>query len=118
MLAPTIHHRSDPEHHLESIDVHGPFTTSDHVAALATVGSTLAAGAAGSALVVNLTAVSAISEVGVDGLRSLARQCAADGRQLIFVCADEMMRSELVLADLDTLAPVVAADEQAAAIAA
>ena len=39
--------------------------------------------------------------------------CADRGQQLVFVCSELMLRSELILADLDTLAPGAASEEQA-----
>jgi anti-anti-sigma regulatory factor len=64
-------------------------------------------------LVINLSGVSLIAEVGLDALRDVARTCSERGQQLVFVCAELMLRSELILADLDTLAPVLQSEEQA-----
>jgi anti-anti-sigma regulatory factor len=64
-------------------------------------------------LVINLSGVSLIAEVGLDALRDVARTCSERGQQLVFVCAELMLRSELMLADLDTLAPVLQSEEQA-----
>ena len=46
-------------------------------------------------------------------LRDVARICADRGQQLVFVCTELMLRSELILADLDMLAPVLPSEEQA-----
>ena len=43
----------------------------------------------------------------------MARGCTERGQLVVFVCSELMLRSELILADLDTLAPVVATEEQA-----
>jgi len=47
------------------------------------------------------------------GLRELARATAAAGHRVAFVCSELILRSELILGDLDMLAPVLQADEQA-----
>jgi anti-anti-sigma regulatory factor len=64
-------------------------------------------------LVINLSGVSLIAEVGLEALRDVARTCSERGQQLVFVCAELMLRSELMLADLDTFAPVLQSEEQA-----
>jgi anti-anti-sigma regulatory factor len=64
-------------------------------------------------LVINLSGVSLIAEVGLDALREVARTCTERGQQLVFVCSELILRSELILADLDTLAPVLQSEEQA-----
>jgi anti-anti-sigma regulatory factor len=64
-------------------------------------------------LVINLSGVSLLAEVGIEALRDVARICADRGQQLVFVCTELMLRSELILADLDTLAPVLQSEEQA-----
>jgi anti-anti-sigma regulatory factor len=115
MLAPTITRHTDVDHDLELVVLTGPLMTADHADALAHVWGLTAARRT---MVVNLTGLSAISDTGLHSLRCMAAGCCERGQQLIFVCANLMMRSELVLADLDTLAPVVEADEQATALAA
>ncbi len=37
-------------------------------------------------LVINLSGVSLITEVGLDALRDVARTCTERGQQLVFVC--------------------------------
>ena len=64
-------------------------------------------------LVINLSGVSLLAEVGLEALRDVARICADRGQQLVFVCTELMLRSELILADLDTLAPVLQSEELA-----
>jgi anti-anti-sigma regulatory factor len=115
MLAPTITHHSDIERDLETVVLAGPLMTADHTEALAHMWYLTAERRT---IVVNLTGLSAISDTGLEELRCIAGSCRERGQQLIFVCANLMMRSELMLADLDTLAPVVEADEQASALAA
>ena len=45
----------------------------------------------------------------------MAGACTERGQQLVFVCSELMLRGELILADLDTLAPVLQSEELAAA---
>ena len=60
-----------------------------------------------------LSAVPVLTEAGMRGLRELARATAAAGHRVAFVCSELILRSELILGDLDMLAPVLQADEQA-----
>jgi anti-anti-sigma regulatory factor len=64
-------------------------------------------------MVINVSGVSLIAEVGLDALRDVARTCSERGQQLVFVCTELMLRSELLLADLDTLAPVLQSEDEA-----
>jgi anti-anti-sigma regulatory factor len=64
-------------------------------------------------LVVDVTGVDALGAPIVQELRALARDASTDGRLLVFVCGDLLLRKELILADLDALAPVVEALEHA-----
>jgi len=64
-------------------------------------------------MIINVSGVSLIAEVGLDALRDVARTCAERGQQLVFVCTELMLRSELILADLDTLAPVLQSEDEA-----
>ena len=64
-------------------------------------------------LVVDVTGVDGLGAPLVEELRTLARDASFDGRLLVFVCGDLLLRKELILADLDALAPVVEALEQA-----
>ena len=57
-----------------------------------------------------------ITEAGLSGLRQLAAVVHAAGHASPSCAASSIMRAELVLADLDTLAPVLQADEQAFSI--
>jgi len=64
-------------------------------------------------MIINVSGVSLIAEVGLDALRDVAKTCAERGQQLVFVCTELMLRSELILADLDTLAPVLQSEDEA-----
>jgi anti-anti-sigma regulatory factor len=107
MSHPSITVHTDTDRHVLSVHVAGPLVEAAHTLLLRD------ASPVGYGLLVNLSSVSHISDVGLDALRGIVRSATAQGRQAVFVCTELMMRTELVLADLDTLAPVVAADEQA-----
>lgn len=111
MLAPRLSIRIDG--HTVNLAVSGPLATADHAAALATVCDHLPDGAG---LVVNLSAVTVLTDAGLRGLRAIASTLAATGTRVAFVCSELLMRAELVLADLDQLAPVLPADEEAVAL--
>jgi anti-anti-sigma regulatory factor len=105
MQMPTLITRTDPGRRLAVVEVSGPLTTSDHASALADV---CAASPAGYGLITQLSAVTTINDTGLDALRSVAECSASRGQRVAFVCSELMMRADLVLSDLDTLAPVVA----------
>ena len=66
--------------------------------------------------VVDLSQVTFITDTGVDALKTLASTAKSAGNPVAFVCSELIMRAELVLADLDLLAPVLQAPEQALAL--
>ena len=88
MLAPALTAHTDLRRHHVAVSVSGPLTTADHGAALVTGGS---------------------RGIGL----ATARAFAAAGHRVAFVCSELILRSELILGDLDMLAPVLQADEQA-----
>jgi anti-anti-sigma regulatory factor len=92
------------------ISVAGPIVNREQAMSIR---STCLIGPQSYGLVINLSGVSLIAEVGLEALRDVARTCSERGQQLVFVCAELMLRSELILADLDTLAPVLQSEEQA-----
>ena len=56
----------------------------------------------GYGVVINLSAVTRVSPLNLAELRDLAAQLARErGHQLVFVCTELMLRSELILGDLD-----------------
>jgi len=71
----------------------------------------------GYGLIVDLTGPGSDAPAALEGLRALARDAVVSGQTLVFVCADLDRRSGLVLADLDSLVPVVAALEHAIPLA-
>lgn len=110
MLAPALTAHTDLHRHHVAVAVHGPLTTEDHAAALQSACVPLPRTYG---LIVNLSGVTVITEAGLKGLRALADAVHAAGHRIAFVCSELIMRAELVLADLDTVAPVLQADEQA-----
>ncbi len=110
MLAPTLTAHTDLHRHHVAVSVSGPLTSPDHGAALheACLPLPMSYG-----LLVNLSAVTVITDTGVRALRELALTVRNSGHQIAFVCSELILRAELILADLDTLAPVLQAEEQA-----
>ncbi len=110
MLAPELSTRTDTENRHVTVSVSGPVATADHAAALTIVCQEVPQGFG---LVVNLSNVTILTETGVRGLRRLAGVLTAAGTSIAFVCSELILRAELLLADLDLVAPVLQADEQA-----
>jgi hypothetical protein len=110
MLSPILIASTDTTRHLLVMTVEGPMVDPDHVEALRMV---LPAVPAGHSLIVDLSGASAFSEASIEALRSVAREAVDHGLVMIVVCGSLERRTELVLADLDTLVPVVEAVEQA-----
>lgn len=113
MLAPELSTKVHSQHGHITLRVVGPLATAEHASALLAACLDLDDGRA---LVVNLSGITILTETGVRGLRDLARTMTADGRTVVFVCAELILRAELLLGDLDRLAPVLQADEQAVAV--
>lgn len=110
MLTPILTAHTDTYRHLTMISVAGPIINREQATSIR---STCLIGPTSYGLVINVSGVSLIAEVGLDALREVARTCTERGQQLVFVCSELMLRSELILADLDTLAPVLPSEEQA-----
>lgn len=110
MLSPILIASTDTTRHLLVMTVEGPMVDPDHVAALHMV---LPAVPAGHSLIVDLSGATAFSDASLESLRAVAREAVEQGQVMIVVCGDLDRRTELVLADLDTLVPVVEAVEQA-----
>ena len=110
MLTPILTAHTDTYRHVTMIGVAGPIINCEQAMSIR---STCLIGPHSYGLVINLSGVSLLAEVGLDALRDVARICAERGQQLVFVCTELMLRSELILADLDTLAPVLQSEEQA-----
>ena len=113
MLAPALTAHTDLHRHHVAVSVAGPLATEDHAAALQAACLPLPRTYG---LIVNLNGLTVITEAGLSGLRQLAAAVHAAGHSIAFVCSELIMRAELVLADLDSLAPVLQADELACSI--
>jgi hypothetical protein len=101
---------TDTERHVVILTVEGASLDEGHVDTMA---SALAVLPSGFGLVIDLTGVGELGFPVITELRDLAREAKFNGRTLVFVCGELARRTELVLADLDTLAPVVDALEHA-----
>ena len=110
MLTPSLTAHTDTYRHVTMISVAGLIINREQATSIR---STCLIGPTSYGLVINLSGVSLIAEVGLEALREVARTCSERGQQLVFVCSELMLRSELILADLDTLAPVLPSEEQA-----
>lgn len=110
MTAPLLVASTDVDRQLVVLTAEGPFVDAEHVDPLRLV---LPAVPVGHALIVDLTGTTELGEVALDDLRAVAQDAAAVGLTMIIVCGDLDRRAELVVADLDTLVPVVGALEQA-----
>jgi anti-anti-sigma regulatory factor len=110
LLTPVLTAHTDTHRHVTMIGVAGPIVSREQAMSIR---STCLIGPPSYGLVINLSGVSLLAEVGMEALRDVARTCADRGQQLVFVCSELMLRSELILADLDTLAPVLQSEEQA-----
>ena len=110
MLTPILTAHTDTFRHITMVSVAGPIVNREQAMSIR---SSCLIGPSSYGLVINLSGVSLLAEVGIEALRDVARICIDRGQQLVFVCAELMLRSELILADLDTLAPVLQSEEQA-----
>ena len=111
----TITAHTDPTRRIVTVTVAGPLMRVEHTKQLS-----FACGGVPHwyGLLVDVTSVTSISDTGVHALRDRARLSAVVGQRLAFVCSELLLRAELVLADLDTLAPVLASADDALVIAA
>ena len=110
MLTPTLTAHTDTYQHLTMISVLGPIINREQALSIR---STCLIGPPSYGMIINVSGVSLIAEVGLDALRDVAKTCKERGQQLVFVCTELMLRSELILADLDTLAPVLQSEDEA-----
>ena len=110
MLSPVLIASTDDTHRMLVMTVEGPLVDPAHAAALRTV---LPAVPTGFSMVVDLSGVGWFSEASLATVRDIAREAAAAGVVLVVVCSDTRRRADLVMADIDTLAPVVEAIEHA-----
>jgi len=113
VLAPALSAHTDLLRHHVVIAVDGPLTTEDHAAALNAACLPLPPTYG---LLINLTELTSVTKAGIDGLRRLAAAANDGGHLIAFVCSKSIMREALLLAELDTVAPVLEADEHAASL--
>lgn len=110
MLAPALTAHTDLQRHHVAVSVTGPLATADHGLALQAACLPLPPTYG---LLVNLSAVTILTDTGMKALRELAKAVTSAGHQMAFVCSELIMRAELILSDLDMIAPVLQADEEA-----
>ena len=110
MPSPVLVASTDPARQVLFITVEGPLAETASTDALR---SALPAIPAGYSVIVDVTNASEITPDAAEGLRDVARDAIVSGQTVVFVCGDLDHRTRLVLADLDTLAPVVPAVEDA-----
>ena len=109
-MPPTLTIGTDVTQRVLIIQVAGPLVATDDCALLR---DACLAAPTGYGVLVNLSAVTRVSPLNLAELRNLGRQLAATDHQLAFVCTELMLRAELIVGDLDSVAPVLSAEEQA-----
>lgn len=109
-MPPTLTISTDIDRRVVMVHVAGPLVSLDDGDLLR---DACLAAPLGFGILVNLSAVTRVSPTNLGELRRLARQVAGTGHQMAFVCTELMLRAELIVGDLDSAAPVLAADEQA-----
>lgn len=114
MSSPLVVASTDAARRLVVLTVEGSLADPEHVESLRVV---LPAVPAGHSLIVDLSETTALGHEAISALRTVARDAAGLGVTMIIVCGDLTRRSELVLADIDTLVPVVEALEHAVPLA-
>ena len=86
------------------LTVSGPLTTAHHVASLR---RSLESVPEGFSLIIELDGMTTLSTTGLAGIRDLAGCAAALGVCLVLVSESIDVRANLILSDLDSLAPVL-----------
>jgi anti-anti-sigma regulatory factor len=114
MLSPLLIASTDASRRLLVMTVEGPVVDPAHIEPLRLV---LPAIPVGHSLIVDVTEATEFSGAAIETLRSIAVDAAASGHTMIVVCGQLERRADLVLANLDTLVPVVAAIEDAVPLA-
>ena len=115
MLAPLLCSRTDRSLGAVILTVSGPLTSCDHVAALK---HTLDTVPHGYSLIIEMDEMTTLSTMGLGCLRDLAQAAIREGIRLILVSESIDVRANLVLSDLDSLAPVLHSLGQASQIVA
>lgn len=104
MFDPVMCSRTDFGLGVVILTVSGPLTTPDHIASLQ---HTLALVPRGFSLIIEMDEMTTLSTAGLRGLRALAGSATAEGVRLILVSESLDVRANLILSDLDCLAPVL-----------
>lgn len=104
MLASVVCTRLDPPLGAVIVTVSGPLTSCDEVETLELALSGLPAGYS---MIVELDAMTTLSARSLGCLREMAQNATTQGVRLILVSESIDVRANLVLADLDSLAPVL-----------
>ena len=104
MVAPVLCTRLDRQNGAVILTVSGPLTTCDHVDALK---QSLSDVPAGFSLVIELDAMTTLSAKSLGCFRDMAQMAIRQGIHLILVSESIDVRANLVLADLDSLAPIL-----------
>ena len=104
MSAPVLCTRLDRQNGAVILTVSGPLTTCEHVDSLL---HSLRDVPAGYSLVIELDAMTTLSAKSLGCFRDMAQQAIRQGIRLILVSESIDVRANLVLADLDSLAPVL-----------
>lgn len=110
MSSPLVVASTDATRQLVVLTVEGPLSDAELVESMRLV---LPVVPAGHSFILDLSETTALGREAITALRSLARDATGLGVTMIIVCGDLTRRSELVLADIDTLVPVVEALEHA-----
>jgi len=110
MLSPILVASTDPDRQVAIMTVEGPLDESSHIEALR---QALPALPLGYGFVIDVSAATDVSDASIEGMRHIARDATRSGQMVIFVCNDITLRASLVVAGLDSLAPVVGTVEDA-----
>jgi len=112
MLAASVSFSDDPST-ITQLWVTGQLSSADDVAMLQTV---LGSVAPGSRISLDLSALTALSDLGVQSLRAMLASLRDVNDDLAVVVGRIELRARLVLADLDRVAPILHTREQASAV--
>jgi anti-anti-sigma regulatory factor len=112
-MTSTLVNPAQPDGRVATIAVSGPLLGPAHVDDLCRTSDSAAAFAA---IVIDLSQVTVINDQGLASLRLAAEAAIGRGQRVVFVCTELILRSELILADLDALAPVLDREEHATSL--
>ena len=104
MLAPVLCSSTDSTLRAVVLTVTGPLTTHDHIAGLL---HSLSVVPRGFSLIIEMDTMTTLSAAGLRGLRDLAKTASDGGVRLVIVSESLDVRANLILSDLDSLAPIL-----------